>query len=97
MPVMAYCPLAQAGRLRDGLMNNSVVTDIARAHNATAAQILLAWVISHKGVIAIPKAASVAHARENAAALNITLTADELARLNKAFPAPGRKIPLDVV
>jgi diketogulonate reductase-like aldo/keto reductase len=30
-------------------MNNSVVTDIARAHNATAAQILLAWVISHEG------------------------------------------------
>jgi diketogulonate reductase-like aldo/keto reductase len=49
MPVMAYCPLAQAGRLRDGLLNNSVVTDIARAHNATAAQILLAWVISHEG------------------------------------------------
>ncbi len=97
MPVMAYCPLAQAGRLRDGLMNNSVVADIARAHNATAAQILLAWVISHKGVIAIPKAASVGHAQENAAALNITLTTDDLARLDKAFPAPGRKIPLDVV
>jgi diketogulonate reductase-like aldo/keto reductase len=55
-------------------MNNSVVTDIARAHNATAAQILLAWVISHKGVMAIPKAGTVAHAQENAAALNITLT-----------------------
>ena len=97
MPVMAYCPLAQAGRLRDGLLNNSVVTDIARAHNATAAQILLAWVISHEGVMAIPKAGTVAHARENAAALNITLSAEDLARLDNAFPAPGRKTPLDVV
>lgn len=97
MPVMAYCPLAQAGRLRDGLLNNSVVTDIARAHNATAAQILLAWVISHEGVMAIPKAGTVAHAQENAAALNITLSAEELARLDNAFPAPGRKTPLDVV
>lgn len=97
MPVMAYCPLAQAGRLRDGLLNNSAVTDIAHAHNATATQILLAWVISHKGVMAIPKAATVAHAQENAAALNITLSAEDLMRLNNAFPAPGRKTPLDVV
>lgn len=97
MPVMAYCPLAQAGRLRDGLLNHSAVADIARAHNATAAQILLAWVISHQGVMAIPKAASVAHVEENAAALKIVLSAEELARLDDAFPAPGRKTPLDMV
>ncbi|MGK9171745.1 aldo/keto reductase [Yokenella regensburgei] len=97
MPVMAYCPLAQAGRLRDGLMHNRVVEEVAAAHQATAAQILLAWVISHQGVMAIPKAASVAHVEENAAALRITLSEEELSRLDKAFPAPGRKTPLDVV
>ncbi|WP_437891184.1 aldo/keto reductase [Phytobacter sp. V91] len=97
MPVMAYCPLAQAGRLRDGLMQHREVLDIADAHNATAAQILLAWVISHSGVMAIPKAATVAHAQENAAALEITLSVEELALLDSAFPAPGRKTPLDVV
>lgn len=97
MPVMAYCPLAQAGRLRDGLLENSTVREIAAAHGVSAAQILLAWVISHQGVIAIPKASSVAHVQENAAALNITLSRDELARLDNAFPAPGRKTPLDVV
>lgn len=97
MPVMAYCPLAQAGRLRDGLMYNGVVEDIAEAHKASAAQILLAWVISHQGVMAIPKAASIKHVEENAAALKIVLSADDLARLDKAFPAPGRKTPLDVV
>jgi diketogulonate reductase-like aldo/keto reductase len=97
MPVMAYCPLAQAGRLRDGLLENSTVREIAAAHGVSAAQILLAWVISHQGVIAIPKASSVEHVQENAAALNITLSSDELARLDNAFPAPGRKTPLDVV
>lgn len=97
LPVMAYCPLAQAGRLRSGLLNNSTVTEIARAHNATTAQILLAWVISHQGVMAIPKASSVAHVEENAAALKIDLSADQLAKLDKAFPAPQRKMPLDVV
>ncbi|SCC40243.1 aldo/keto reductase [Kosakonia oryziphila] len=97
MPVMAYCPLAQAGRLREGLLESSVVKDLAHAHRASTAQILLAWVISHKGVMAIPKAASVAHVEENAAASKIVLSADDLARLDNAFPAPNRKTPLDVV
>lgn len=96
MPVMAYCPLAQAGRLRDGLLENSVVQDIANAHGASAAQILLAWVIRQQGVMAIPKASSVAHVQENAAALNIMLSSEDLARLDSAWPAPNRKIPLDM-
>jgi diketogulonate reductase-like aldo/keto reductase len=57
----------------------------------SAAQILLAWVISHPGVMAIPKAASVEHVAQNAAALTITLTVQELAQLDNAFPAPGKK------
>lgn len=97
MPVMAYCPLAQAGRLRSGLLNNDVVNKIAYAHRASAAQILLAWVISHQGVMAIPKAATIKHVEENAAALAITLSTQELASLDAAFPAPNRKTPLDVV
>ena len=97
MPVMAYSPLAQAGRLRSGLLNNPVINEIAHAHRASAAQILLAWVISHQGVMAIPKAASVEHVQENAAALNITLSASELAALDKAYPAPKGKTALDMV
>ncbi|MBL5929100.1 aldo/keto reductase [Lelliottia amnigena] len=97
MPVMAYCPLAQAGRLRSGLMNHPVVNDIARNHQASAAQILLAWVISHKGVMAIPKAATLEHVTENAGALGIALSAEELLKLDNAFPAPDHKTALDVV
>ncbi|MRF59323.1 aldo/keto reductase [Citrobacter portucalensis] len=96
MPVMAYSPLAQAGRLRGDLLSNSVVNDIARAHNVSAAQILLAWVIRQSGVIAIPKAASVAHVEQNAAALEITLSVDELKQLDKAYPAPNGKTALDM-
>lgn len=97
IPVMAYCPLAQAGRLRDGLMENSVVQQIAEAHRASAAQILLAWVIRHQGVMAIPKASSIKHVEENAAALAIVLIDDEMRQLDAAFPAPKGKTPLDVV
>lgn len=97
IPVMAYSPLAQAGRLRSGLMNNPVVNKIAQHHRASPAQILLAWVISHQGVIAIPKAGTQEHVRENAQALAITLSDEELRLLDNAFPAPGRKTPLDMV
>lgn len=97
MPVMAYCPLAQAGRLRSGLFANPTVKAIADAHQVTVAQVLLAWVIRQQGIMAIPKAATVKHVEENAAALALMLSEEEQALLNRAFPAPGHKTALDVV
>lgn len=97
IPVMAYCPLAQAGRLRDDLFNSRAVQDVAHAHQATPAQVLLAWAIRQPGVMAIPKASSVDHVKENAAALALQLSDEAIALLDQAFPAPGRKTPLDVV
>jgi len=97
IPVMAYCPLAQAGRLRDDLFNSRAVQDVAHAHQATPAQVLLAWAIRQPGVMAIPKASSVDHVEENAAALAFQLSDEAIALLDQAFPAPGRKTPLDVV
>jgi len=97
MPVMAYCPLAQAGRLRQALFADSTLVEIAQQKGISVAQLLLAWVIRKEGVMAIPKASSQAHVNENAAALQIRLEDDELARINKAFPPPQRKMALDVV
>lgn len=97
LPVMAYCPLAQTGRLRNGLLNHTVVKNIAQERGVTAAQILLAWVISRREVLAIPKASSIEHVAQNAAALDIVLNDEELALLDKAYPAPARKTPLDMV
>lgn len=89
-------PVGQAGRLRRDLLTNPVVSEIAHAHKVSAAQILLAWVIRQPGVIAIPKAANVAHVEQNAAALNMTLSDEELMLLDSAFPAPAAKTPLDM-
>lgn len=97
MPVMAYCPLAQAGRLRGDLLQHPAVQAVAREYGATPVQVLLAWVIRREGVMAIPKAVSIAHVRENAAALELVLGEQALDSLDGAFPAPGRKTPLDVV
>ncbi|MFT4272286.1 MAG: aldo/keto reductase [Pantoea sp.] len=97
VPIMAYCPLAQAGRLRQTLFSDPRVQQIAQQQGISVAQLLLAWVIRKEGVIAIPKASSVAHVQENAAALNVVLSGEQLAILNQAFPPPQTKLPLDVV
>lgn len=97
MPVMAYCPLAQAGTLRRNLFVHPAVMQIARQHQATPAQVLLAWALRQPGVIAIPKASSIAHVEENARALTLFLTVDDLAVLDAAFPAPTQKHALEMV
>jgi diketogulonate reductase-like aldo/keto reductase len=97
MPIMAYCPLAQAGRLRQALFEDADLQLIAQQKGISVAQLMLAWVIRHEGVLAIPKASSVEHVKQNAAALSINLTHDELAVIDRAFPAPQHKTALDVV
>lgn len=97
VPVMAYCPIAQGGRLRKGLLEHPVMLDIASSHRATPAQIALAWVIRDGDVWAIPKAVQESHVRENAAAAHIRLTPWQLQKIDEAFPPPTRKQPLDMV
>ncbi len=101
MPIMAYCPIAQGGGLRDDLLSHPVVKDVAKELNATPAQVLLAWAIrpvdGKRDVIAIPKAAQLEHVEQNAAALALQMSDDALARLDDAFPAPQRKTSLDIV
>ncbi|MBG6247919.1 aldo/keto reductase [Candidatus Symbiopectobacterium endolongispinus] len=97
VPVMAYCPLEQAGTLRRNLFSYPVIMRMAHKYQATPAQIMLAWVLRQPGVIAIPKASSVAHVEENARALTLELDSGDIAALDVAFPAPTSKQSLDVV
>jgi diketogulonate reductase-like aldo/keto reductase len=83
VPVMAYSPIEQ-GRI----LNEPALTDIATARGVSAAQVALAWLIRQEGVFAIPKAADPDHVRDNAAALDLDLSTDELAALDEAFPRP---------
>jgi len=97
LPVMAYCPLAQAGRLRHDLMSHPELHAMAQQQGISVAQLLLAWVIRRPGVMAIPKASSIKHVQENAAALTITLNDEQLTMMDRLFPPPQSKQPLDVV
>jgi diketogulonate reductase-like aldo/keto reductase len=87
MPVMAYSPL---GGLGAGLLHNAVLGRIAAAHGCSAAAVALAWTIRSGNVIAIPESGSVAHVKENAVALSLTLTPLELETLDTAHPPPTR-------
>ena len=93
---MAYCPLAQGGSLRRGLLESPAVTQIAQAHGITPSQVLLAFLLTRPGVIPIPRSARAEHTVDNAGAADVRLTQEDLARLDAAFPAPGRKVPLDM-
>ncbi len=90
IPIMAYSPLDQGKLLRA-----REVERIAKRHSATAAQVALAWVLQQKNLIVIPKAGSEGHVRENYGALGVRLDAEDLAALDRAFPPPGRKKPLE--
>jgi aryl-alcohol dehydrogenase-like predicted oxidoreductase len=58
--------------------------DVARAHGATPAQVALAWLIAMPNVVVIPGASSVSQLEANAAAADLDLSEDELARLRSA-------------
>jgi diketogulonate reductase-like aldo/keto reductase len=92
VPAMAYSPIEQ-GRLP----KSGVLTDIAKRYEATTFQVALAWVLRRPDVIAIPKAATIAHVEANRAALDVALDADALAALDEAFAPPRRKTPLAVI
>ncbi|MBZ9920755.1 aldo/keto reductase [Mesorhizobium sp. B2-2-4] len=92
IPLMAYSPVEQGA-----LARNASLDAVADRHGATAAQIALAWVMHQDGVIAIPKASSQDHVRQNVATLDIELTREDLADLDRAFPPPSRKRGLEMI
>jgi len=104
IPIMAYSPVGH-GR---GLLENATLRKIAKRHDATChaeasregwtpAQIALAWVLRQPGVIAIPKASSKTHVRENAQSPDIELTKEDLAEIDREFPPPKSKEELPML
>jgi diketogulonate reductase-like aldo/keto reductase len=85
--VMAYSPLGGPGAR---LLRDLTLSRIGAAHGCSAAAIALAWSIRSGNVFAIPESGSVAHVKENAVALTLTLTPQELQTLDTAHLPPGR-------
>ena len=84
---MAYSPVGH-GR---GLLESATLKKIAKRHDATPSQIALAWGLRQSRVIAIPKASKEKHVRDNARSIEIKLTNEDLADLDREFPRPNPK------
>jgi diketogulonate reductase-like aldo/keto reductase len=92
IPVMAYSPIEQGRLPRTG-----VLAEIGAKHGVGPYTVALAWLLRRPDVIAIPKATHPDHVRANRAAADIVLDADDLAALDKTFPPPTRKRPLEML
>ncbi len=90
IPMMAYSPVGQGGRL----LRNAALEAVATRHNATPAQIALAWAIRHPNIVVIPKATNLDHVRDNAAAADLSLSPADLAEIDTAYAPPKRAVPL---
>jgi diketogulonate reductase-like aldo/keto reductase len=89
LAIMAYSPLQQGE-----LLKKRALVTIAARHDATPAQIALAWLLAQDGVAVIPKSSTPERVRENRGALDVRLTREDLAELDQAFPSPTGPIPL---
>jgi diketogulonate reductase-like aldo/keto reductase len=92
IPLMAYSPLDQGA-----LLDEPALEKIAAEIGATPAQVAIAWLLAQPGVVTIPKSATRERVKENLGALDFTLPPKALADLDRAFPPPKGKQPLEML
>jgi len=92
VPLKAYSPFDE-GRI----LSDRTLAAIGRRHGVSTAQVALAWLLAKPGVIAIPKAGSPEHLRENVAAASLKLDADDLERIDRRWPPPAGKQGLAII
>ena len=90
--LMAYSPIEQ-GRL----LRHTAFCRLAEQHGWRPAQLALAWVLRHEGVIAIPKASRREHVEENFSALQCPLSPEILAQIDRLLPPPKAATPLEML
>ncbi|MEX2201993.1 MAG: aldo/keto reductase [Dongiaceae bacterium] len=91
VPLMAYSPLFQGD-----LKGKKALAEVAKRHGKSSAQIALAWLLRHPDVVVIPKTSKTERVDENLAAIDIKLSAEDLATLDRDFPPPKKATRLSV-
>jgi diketogulonate reductase-like aldo/keto reductase len=95
--LVAYSPFGQGRLPAADSPGGWVLAEVAADHEATATQVILAFLTREEGTFAIPKASRIPHVEDNAGALELRLTPEELARIDAAFPVPDREVPLSML
>lgn len=97
LPLIAYAPIDQGDSRGQKLTENSTIQQIAQAHQVTPMQILLAWTIQAKDIMAIPQTSNVDHMKQNILASGIDLSNQEMQQIDSQFSAPVFKQPLQMI
>lgn len=92
VPVMAYSPIEQ-GRI----LSNHELIRVAKAYQATPAQVALAFLLERDGVMAIPKSANPERVIENHGAIELDITEEDWSALDAVFPPPSKKASLEML
>ena len=95
--LVAYTPFGQSAAVFDARNRQGrVLQEIGAVHQATARQVALRFLLRYPEVFVIPKASSLEHVAENAAAVALGLSDAELARIDAVFPRgrPRRGLPM---
>ncbi|ANL47513.1 aldo/keto reductase protein [Rhizobium phaseoli] len=92
IPVMAYSPIEQGH-----ILHHPELIRIAKAYQATPAQLALAFLLERDGVIVIPKTSNADRVAENRDCVSLDITDEDWQALDAAFPPPARKKPLEML
>jgi diketogulonate reductase-like aldo/keto reductase len=95
--VVAYSPFGHGSFPGPRTAGGRVLQQIAEAHDATARQVALRFLVRRASLFTIPKTSSPGHAAENAGAGDLRLTDAESARIEEAFPLGSRPRTLPVL
>ncbi|MDF7637870.1 aldo/keto reductase [Lactobacillus sp. ESL0791] len=97
VPLLAYSPVGGLhNNLHADMLENPVIKQLAAKYAVSVYQVLLAWTIRDGITIAIPQTSNAEHMRDNIAAGNLELTTEDLALIDREYPRPTHKIPLDL-
>jgi len=91
MSIIAYSPLDK------GRVANDILLEVGGRYGKTPAQVVLNWLTAQPGVIAIPKAGSLGHVRDNAAAADFALQPEDIERIGRAYCAQPALLPVDEI
>jgi diketogulonate reductase-like aldo/keto reductase len=89
--LVGYSPFGSGSFPSPASAGGRALAEIAQAHDATPRQVALAYLTRRPALFAIPKAASPKHVEENAGAAELRLAADDIERLERAFPLGRRR------
>jgi diketogulonate reductase-like aldo/keto reductase len=92
--LVAYTPFGRSKFPRPGSPGGRILETIAQRHGRTVRQVILNFLTRLDGVFTIPKASNPDHTRENACGMGWTLPPEDIAAIDRAFPAPTRDVPL---